>query len=257
MPYTLSHVAAMVPCSRLLARLRVLSAVVIGSMVPDFGYLLPKDPPRLETHSAVALLTFCLPMGMLSFWVFQRLMKTPLLSVLPDQAYMRWQPYAAPASLRSLRQWVLAAGGVLLGAGVHLVWDAFTHEESRGTRMFPELADPMFVHGHVVTGAHLLQELSSLFGVLIVAGAIVYALRDSGHSAVAPRVLSRPQRQAWVLVFTLITLGLCVGFIVLEQTHNYFHFIFVGVVAIALLRALVLAALVVSLLMQAYLRSKR
>jgi hypothetical protein len=257
MPYTLSHVAAMVPCSRLLARLRVLSAVVIGSMVPDFGYLLPKDPPRFETHSAVALLTFCLPMGMLSFWIFQRLMKTPLLSVLPDQAYMRWQPYAAPASLRSLWQWVLAAGGVLLGAAVHLVWDAFTHEESRGTRMFPELTDPLFVHGHLVTGAHILQELSSLVGILIVVGSIVYALRDRGHSAVAPRMLSRLERQVWVFLFGGVTLGLCVVFTILEQPPHHFHFIWVDIIAIALLRALVVATLLVSALMQAYLRTKR
>jgi Domain of unknown function (DUF4184) len=257
MPYTLSHVAAVVPFSRLLARLRLLSAVVIGSMVPDFGYLLPKYPPRFETHSAVALVTFCLPIGMLSYWIFQRLMKSPLLSVLPDQAYMRWQPYAAPASFASLRQWVLAACGVLLGAVVHLVWDAFTHEESRGVRMFPELADQMFVHGHFLTGARILQGLSSLLGLLIVLGAIAYALRGSGHRAVVPRVLSGLERKVWVLVFTLVTLGLCVGFIMLEQSHDYSHFILVGVLAIALLRALVLAALLVSLLMQVYLRSKR
>jgi hypothetical protein len=159
--------------------------------------------------------------------------------------------------LGSLRQWVVAACGVLVGAVVHLVWDAFTHEESRGVRMFPELADSMFVHGHVVTGARILQGLSSLFGLLIVVGAIAYALRDSGHSAVVPRVLSHPERQIWVLVFAFVTLGLCVGFTILEQSPSYFHFIFVGVVAIALLRALVLAALFVSLLMQAYLRSKR
>src|SRR5580658_7810910 len=148
MPYTISHVAVVVPFARLLARLRVLSAVVIGSMVPDFRYLLPDHPSRVETHSAVALVTFCLPVGMLTYWFFQRVMKTPLLSVLPDQAYMRWEPYAAPASLASLWQWVLAACGVLVGAVVHLVWDAFTHEESRGARMVPELSDPMLVHGH-------------------------------------------------------------------------------------------------------------
>jgi hypothetical protein len=236
MPYTLSHVAAVVPFSRLLARFRMLSAVVIGSMVPDFGYLLPKYPPRFETHSAIALVTFCLPMGMLLYWVFQWLMKTPLLSVLPDQAYARWQPYAAPASMASLRQWVLAA---------------------RGTRMFPELADPLFVHGHLVTGASILQELSSLFGLLIVLGAIAYALRDSGHAAVLPRVLSHLERRTWVLVFAVVTLGLCVEFTILEQPPHHFHLIWIGIVAIALLRALALAALLVSLLMQVYLRTKR
>ena len=72
MPYTLSHVAAVLPFSRLLARLQILSAMVIGSMAPDFGYLLPIHPPRVATHSAVSLVTFSLPLGLLSYWIFQR-----------------------------------------------------------------------------------------------------------------------------------------------------------------------------------------
>ncbi len=170
------------PFSRLLARLGLLSAVVVGSMVPDFGYLMPIRPPRFETHSVIALATFCLPVGLLSYWIFQRVMKTPLLSVLPDQAYMRWRPYSAPAAIGSPRQWLLAACGVLAGAVVHLAWDAFTHEEARGVRMLPGLADPVLeVNGHLLTGARLLQDLSSLLGLLLVLAAIVYALRGSGR----------------------------------------------------------------------------
>jgi hypothetical protein len=63
MPYTLSHVAAVLPLALLLARLRILSAMVIGSMVPDFGYILPIHPLRAVTHSAVSLVTFSLPLG--------------------------------------------------------------------------------------------------------------------------------------------------------------------------------------------------
>ena len=74
------------------------SAVVIGSMVPDFGYLMPIRLARFETHSLLALATFCLPVGTASYWIFQRLMKTPLVSVLPDQVYMRWRSYSAPAA---------------------------------------------------------------------------------------------------------------------------------------------------------------
>jgi Domain of unknown function (DUF4184) len=260
MPYTISHVAVVVPFSRLLARMRVLSAVVIGSMVPDFGYLMPTHPARLETHSLLALATFCLPVGLLSYWIFQRLMKTPLVSVLPDQAYMRWRPYSAPASWGSPRQWLLAVCGVLGGAVVHLAWDAFTHENGRGVRLVPELSDPMLeVHDHLVTGATLLQGLSSLMGLLIVIGAIVYALRGSGHSAVAPRPLTRVERRSWVLVFVIVTLGLCTGFFILDRVYGnpYQRWIGIAGLAVALLRALVVAAVLVSLLLKGYLRAKR
>jgi hypothetical protein len=260
MPYTISHVAVVVPFSRLLARMRVLSAVVIGSMVPDFGYFLPTRPARFETHSLLALVTFCLPVGLLSYWIFQRLMKTPLVSVLPDQVYARWRPYSAPASWGSLRQWLLAVCGVLGGAVVHLAWDAFTHEGARGVRMVPELADPMLeVHDHLVTGATLLQGLSSLLGLVMVIGAIVYALRGGGHSVVEPRTLRRVERRSWVLVFVIVTLGLCAGFFVLDRVYGnpYHRWIGIASLAVALLRALVVASIVVSLLLKGYLRAKR
>ena len=191
MPYTLSHVAVVAPVARLLARLRVLSAVVIGSMVPDFGYLMPNHPPRFETHSAIALVTFCLPVGMLTYWLFQRLLKTPLVSVLPDQPYMRWLPYSKPAAWSSPRQWLLAAGGALAGAVTHLAWDGFTHEGARGVRMVPELSDTMLeLHGHVLTGTRVFQDLSSLLGLVTVGSMICYALRGSGRLTVAPRARS-------------------------------------------------------------------
>ena len=128
MPFTISHAAVMLPFTRLLARWRLLSAAVIGAMVPDFGLFFPWRMHRFETHSALALLTFCLPVGLTTYWAFQYLIKAPMLEVLPEGAYARWRPFSSPADFASIRQWALAGCGVLAGAVTHLVWDAFTHE---------------------------------------------------------------------------------------------------------------------------------
>jgi Domain of unknown function (DUF4184) len=257
MPYTLSHVAAVVPFARPLARWRVLSAAVIGSMVPDFHYLLPFVAPRFETHSATGLLSFCLPVGMLAYWLFQYLMKGPLLSVLPTQAYRRWLPYSAPAALGSLRQWLLAAAGVLVGAVVHLAWDGFTHEDARGVRMVPELADPLVVHGHLFTGARLLQDLSSLLGLALMIAATVYALRSSGPPTAAPaRALAAPERRTWVGGYVLATVLFSAAFFWLDHPHWGGPRIQLGAAAIALLRGLTAAGIGVSVLLQGYLRSR-
>src|SRR5450631_1749846 len=123
MPFTISHAAVVLPFSRPLARWRLLSATVIGSMVPDFGFLMPWRPPRVETHTAIALLTFCLPVGLMTFWMFQKFVKTGMMEIVPTATYARWQRFASPADIGSLRQWVAAACGVLAGAFTHLVWD--------------------------------------------------------------------------------------------------------------------------------------
>ena len=257
MPYTLSHPAVAVPVSRWLLRMRMLSAVIIGSVVPDFGYLMPVHPPRMETHSAVALITFCLPMGLLSFWIFQKIIKPAWVSILSNRVYTRWQAYAAPASLRDGRQWLLAACGVLAGAVTHLAWDGFTHEDARGVRMVPELADMLEVHGHVVSGARVLQGVSSLAGLALVIAAIVYALRPGRPvSDGSARVLRSWERRTWACVYA-VALGCCwAAFMVFDHEHGGYRWLGLSSIAIGLLRALVPTLLGVSLLLLTYLRIK-
>src|SRR5271169_6100484 len=196
MPYTLSHAAVVLPFSRLLARWQLLSAAVIGAMAPDFRVFLPWRLGRVETHSAMSLLTFCLPAGLLTYWLFQRLVKTPLLEVLPEGAYARWRPFAAQANFGSVRQWALAAGGVLAGAVTHLVWDAFTHEGARGVRWFPMLDDPIIEFGRRhVDGVTLMQDLSSLIGLILVVAIVAHGLRRGSEPAVPNRLVPGTERR--------------------------------------------------------------
>jgi hypothetical protein len=259
MPYTLSHVAAVLPFSRPLARLRILSATVIGSMVPDFGYLLPLHPPREATHSALSLATFTLPLGLLSYWIFQRWIKVPLFNLLPDPAYLRWRPFAAPAALHSLRQWLLAAAGVLTGAVTHLVWDAFTHEGARGMRMLPELDDWSFeLHGHDLMGARLVQDGSSVLGLALVLVLLVYALRRGATTPVGPRVLDAVQRRNWLLAYAIATVIFTAGFDVLERLDGapwHLTAAHANITAVAFLRGLAAASVGVGLCLGRYLRA--
>jgi hypothetical protein len=89
MPFTVSHIAAVLPGYRPLARAHVFTAAVIGSMVPDFGLLLPGYVPRWQTHSLPGLITFCLPVGLLAYWLTLLLLRPAILEVLPDGAYLR------------------------------------------------------------------------------------------------------------------------------------------------------------------------
>lgn len=211
MPFTVSHAAVVLPFSRLLVRWRLLSAVVIGAMVPDFGLLLPWRPHRFETHSTIALFTFCLPVGLACYWLFQHLIKTPMLEVLPDGAYARWRRFASPASAASGLQWLLAACGVLVGAVSHLVWDAFTHEGARGVRLIPWLEDPiMEIGSHHVGGVRLLQDGSSLIGLVIVLALVLYGLRRGHGAAVPMRPLRPTERRAWALSYGVGAIALTV-----------------------------------------------
>jgi uncharacterized protein DUF4184 len=262
MPFTISHVAAVLPFSRPLARWRLLSATIIGSMVPDFGFLLPWRPARIETHSAVGLLTFCLPVGLATFWIFQLLIKSAVMEILPDATYSRWRRFAEPADIGSLKQWALAACGVLAGAITHLVWDGFTHEGARGVRMIPALDDPIVeIAGHHLIGARLLQDVSSLLGLAIVLAVVAYGLRPGRHGEDVPaRKLPPRERFVWILAYTVMAILLAVLFFALRRQAYGVRpslAIMLGRYAIAALRGFAVSLVVVSLGVGIRLRANR
>jgi hypothetical protein len=197
MPFTVSHIAAVLPAHRPLARAHLFTAAVIGSMVPDFGLLLPDVPSRVETHSLAALFTFCLPVGLVIYAVTLVLIKPAILEIAPDGAYARLRAAVAPRL--SLRGALLVVPTLLAAALTHLVWDTFTHENARGVRMFPVLDE----FGPEIDGQSLhlwrwLQYGSSIFGLAVVMVALWLWLRHARAPSPRPqRRLGGPERVLW------------------------------------------------------------
>ncbi|NNM62348.1 MAG: DUF4184 family protein [Steroidobacteraceae bacterium] len=259
MPYTISHTAAVLPFSRWLAPRRLLSAAVIGAMIPDLGYLLPWHLPRALTHTAVALLTFCLPSGLACYWIFQLLIKRAVIEALPDGAYWRARPYLAAARLGRPGHWLRASLGILIGALSHVSWDAFTHEGARGVRMFPALNDDLGnVGGHHLLIYKLLQQGSSILGLTIVFWVVWRALRSPAPSPRPDRTLGTTEREAWFIAYpATAALATLVALAVAHLKGGEGSMQILYVVAIAVLRALAFSAIAVSAALRLRLRTAR
>jgi len=259
MPYTISHTAAVLPFSRYLARYRVLSAAVIGSMVPDFGYLLPWRFARFQTHSAIALATFCLPVGLATYWFFQFLLKRALLELLPDGAYLRSRPSARAANIASLAAWLAAAAGILVGAVTHLVWDGFTHENARGVRMIPALNDTVAdIAGHHLLAYKLMQQGSSVAGLAIAAWIAWRALRGPAAQPPGKRAIGRYERKAWLLAYALAALFAGGAALVIRRDPGGFGITAVATdIGIAILRGMAISLVAVTLCLDVRLRARR
>jgi hypothetical protein len=205
MPFTVSHIAAVLPGHRLFTRYRVFTAAVIGSMVPDFSMLLPVEIPRLQTHSLTGLFTFSLPVGLAAYWLTLLLIRPAALEVVPDGAYVRLRAAPPPPSIGQLRAWLYAAAALLFGACTHLVWDAFTHENARGVRMLPLLTDyGPELSGHPLYLYKWLQYGSSVIGLAVVAAALLLWLRNAPAPAEPPvRRIKSGERLAWLGAYIL------------------------------------------------------
>ncbi len=249
MPYTISHTAAVLPFSRWLKPRRLLSAAVIGSMIPDFGYLLPNLPHQsvhAAAHSLRGLFLLCLPVGLAVYWLFQWLIKPAGLEALPDGAYARALPVAPSARIGVARDWLRAAIGVLAGATTHLVWDGFTHEGARGVRMIPSLADTYGdVAGHRLVMYAMLQQLSSVVGLAVVFFVAWRALSVPAPTPRPARRLGRTEREVWGIAYpacALLASAVLLAFTGLGQGLHAW----LDATAIAVLRGLAVAAFAVS-----------
>lgn len=162
MPFTIAHPAAVIPLERRLGTRVSLSALVIGSMVPDFAYFLPFWVTRADTHTVAALVWFSLPVGCATYAIFHLFVKQPLLAVWPGvAARLRAGSPGLPAA-----SWLVVATSVLVGAATHVTWDAFTHEGTTVVHAFPFLGAELFtVGGYHVYVFKLLQHGSTVLGV--------------------------------------------------------------------------------------------
>src|ERR1041385_4038963 len=64
MPFTLAHPAAVLPLKRFCPRFLSFPGLVIGSLVPDFGYAFGQMKLDELSHRFVGSLAFCLPFGL-------------------------------------------------------------------------------------------------------------------------------------------------------------------------------------------------
>jgi hypothetical protein len=166
-PFTLAHPAAVLPL-RGLAYLRT-APLVVGSLVPDLHYFLPGPLSHAvpDTHAFRHSYTTTLALGcMVLAAVF--LLRLPLTALLSARA--RWVCLAAlePFRQRPL-EWLLAPLAILLGIWSHLLWDSFTHEDGWIVQRVAALSAPVIIGSYSGLLYHVLQYLSSVFGLVVLA----------------------------------------------------------------------------------------
>jgi hypothetical protein len=260
MPFTVSHVAAVLPAHRWLSRWHVFSAAVIGSMVPDFGVMMRGAYyDRWRTHSLPGLFEFCLPVGLLTYALVLFLIKPALVEILADGPYARLRASDAATPPPDGWRWCLIMLALLGGAITHLIWDGFTHENAPGVRMFPMLEElGPEIDGHPLHVWRWLQYGSSLAGLVVVVAALIIWLRHAPAPPSLPsRRLQSRERRFWVclyLAFPLMYLAITVWQLCRSASMSLGSGAVLGTVLYAAMRATTLSLLAVSLLLRFRLR---
>jgi len=168
-----------------------MSALVMGSVAPDFPNLLFLRPDKSMSHSLPGMFLIDLPLAVVALWLFHTLLKKPMLTFLPDGFRRRLSTSVTSFSFWPWKRLWLILVSILVGIATHLGWDAFTHDTSWIYENWT------FLRGSVelpVTGQmpiyKLLEFGSSVFGLAVLAVWIWnwYRTTEPSDSPAAPHV---------------------------------------------------------------------
>ncbi len=213
MPFTLAHSAAALPFRRL--RL-VPSALVIGTLAPDFEYLVKLDAHGRVAHTFPGVFVLTLPLALVVLWIFHRFVKRPFVRLLPDGLQRRLARHVEEFSFLGASRFLFIVLSILVGIATHILWDSFTH---RGTWLYarwPLLRQTFHLPFEGAIPLYkALQHGSSVLGVGIMLIWLLLWYRRSEATAPASGSVARaiPMMKRIAIFLGLLVVA-CVGVIV-------------------------------------------
>lgn len=227
MPFTLSHAAAVLPAVRTDGSGRgplVPAVLVAGSFAPDLTYYAASVVSgAMEfgdvTHAFWGVFTVdvLIAWALVGLWL---LVREPLVALLPRARQGRTAVLLRCGTPRArvrpslVARWYVSA---VLGASTHVVWDAFTHLDRWGMRVFPVL-------GEEVAGSPLywyLQYGGSAVAAVVIALFVARALRRTPDGTGSPGVPPLSAGDRW---WALALLGGCAAVAAVQRAARWWAY---------------------------------
>lgn len=168
MPFTFAHPAIVLPLSKW--RRVSFTALVFGSMSPDFEYFLRMRSFSIYSHTMPGLLLFDLPLALILSVLFHAIVKKPMVASLPAWFHRGLHCFAQTSwGLQSWSRLLVFAYSALLGSLTHVIWDAFTHKGAFAVSRWAILQQHFTIAGIDIPVYKLLQHGSSCIGLAAIA----------------------------------------------------------------------------------------
>ena len=205
MPATFAHPAAVLPFRFFGRRWFNFTALVIGSVTPDFGYYVRRFDVATYAHSLTGTIIFCVPFGLLAFAIF-RLLRAPLCYVLPEPHRSALTPLVAPRVSFTKQTFVVLCLSILVGAWTHTIADSCTHKTGWVVQRVPWMQKTLFHIGAADFPVHqLLQHTGSMLGSVALVVTYVGWLRRQPRRAPEEHDAVGERTRVIIIVVAIVT----------------------------------------------------
>jgi hypothetical protein len=167
MPFTFSHPAIILPLASKRLKLSA-TALIIGSMTPDFEYFIRMKVQSNYSHTLLGLFWFDLPLGIILCFIYQSIVRNSFIANSPafiQKRLNKFKPFNWTQYY--LSNWFIVCISIIVGAFSHLLWDSFTHETGYFVERSSVLNESLHLNGLTLPIYKVVQRLSTLIGGLI------------------------------------------------------------------------------------------
>jgi len=244
LPFTLAHPAAVMPIAVKHSRWLDATALILGSMAPDFEYFIRFQPQAVVGHTFWGFLWYNLPLVLLTAFLWHRLVKKPLLLCMPNIFYRFVEPlYYSRWNIGSFRQLLAFFASAIIGMATHVFWDAFTHINAFFVKRIPFLRISIDLFGFKIAVYQILQQASTVFGLSIL---FLYLLSSSKKKyPKMPKTDTKDKLVYWTQVALIAVSILCIRmFFTLDGISMRYY----GIYIVSLISGFIIGAIAVSLL---------
>ncbi|NLR64297.1 DUF4184 family protein [Chitinophaga varians] len=168
MPFTISHIAIVLPFTCRQRPFLSLTGLMIGAMVPDFFYFVLFDPYFDDGHQWWGIFLYDIPLALLLAFLYHELAKPALIRYLPAWAaarlhhfrYFQWSSYFR-------KNFLVVILSIIAGTLTHFFLDGFTHGHGYFVQLFPFLQGEAVLFGEPMEIWYVMQYLTSAVGLLL------------------------------------------------------------------------------------------
>lgn len=236
MPFTFSHPAIVLPLSYLPKRWISLTALIVGSMTPDFEYFLRMKVQSYYSHTLSGIFWFDLPLGIIITFLFHTIVRNSLFLNLPLQIKARLFEYQKFDWINYFKHnWIVVIISLLIGIASHLFWDSFTHNHGYFVEIIPSLKNKTNLFNLQIPIYKILQHSSSLVGAII----IVLGFRKLPMSKIENTEINF---KYWLILIITSLLIILVRFLIGLSFHEY------GTIIITIISATLIGLIITPIL---------
>ncbi|WFD09812.1 DUF4184 family protein [Tepidibacter hydrothermalis] len=178
MPFTFAHPSIVLPFGFKQTKYLDFTALIIGTMAPDFEYFIHFRPIQIVGHTFLGQFYFNLPIIFIIAYIYHYILKKPIISNLPKPYCNRYR-YLIKRYWRinSLSKFIVFCYSAILGALTHIVWDGFTHKTGIFVKNIGLLSEYIDILNFKIPIYKILQHGSTFIGFIAII-AYLNAIQD-------------------------------------------------------------------------------